>query len=196
MFSECKKCQMSTVKCQQHVKNVKHIKCQMPAMSNMSKWQMQNICKTSNDKCQMIQMSNVKCQMSSKIHEPTKQKTPYLQIVTISKSIHLTNQKTFIQSLVPHLKFKNLFICICLHVGFKCIWSSIVLLSNARSFLLWSSHIHNYSNSSTAHGYGTSTIALAFLVSKKCFLNVQKCQMSKVKCQKHVKNVIKTWKNT
>ena len=53
--------------------------------------------------------------------------------------------------------------------------------------LLWSSHIHNYSNSSTAHGYGTSTIALAFLVSKKCFLNVKnvKCQMSNVnKCQK------------
>ena len=139
--------------------------------------------------------TNVKCQMSDVIPHPrTNQqtKTRYLKIVTISKSIHLTNQKTSIQSLVPHPKFKNMFICICLHVGFKCIWSSIVLLSNARSFLLWSSHIHNYSNSSTAHGYGTSTIALAFLVSKKCFLNVKnvKCQMStnvrnvkNIKCQ-------------
>ena len=146
---------MSTVKCQKHIKHVKHIKCQMPAMSNMSKWQMQKVCKTSHDKCQMIQMSNVKCHPKS-MNQPNK-KTQYLQIVTISKSIHLTNPKKSIQSLVPHPKFKNMFICICLHVGFKCIWSSIVLLSNARSFLLWSSHIHNYSNSSTAHGYGTST---------------------------------------
>ena len=134
---------------------------------------------------------NVKCQMSDVIQNPwtNQTKTRYLKIVTISKSIHLTNQKTSIQSLVPHPKFKNMFICICLHVGFKCIWSSIVLLSNARSFLLWSSHIHNYSNSSTAHGYGTSTIALAFLVSKKCFLNVKnvKCQMSTN--VKNVKNI-------
>ena len=129
-----------------NVKKVKHVKCQV---SNISKYQIWNI-KNVN----ICQMSNVWCHPKSMNQL---KKTGILQIVTISKSIHLTNQTTSFQSLVLHPKFKNMFICICLHVGFKCIWSSIVLLSNARSFLLWSSHIHNYSNSSTAHGYGTST---------------------------------------
>ena len=56
------KCKMSNVnKCQ----NVKNIKCQMPAMSDMSKLQTQKTCKTSNDK--LPNNKNVKCQMSDVI---------------------------------------------------------------------------------------------------------------------------------